>query len=78
MIRKNVCASCGKGIQYSNLVSHAKNRSRIIRKPNLHSVRVLVSGKVVRQRLCTKCTRSAIRPHKVALAAAQKAVSVSA
>lgn len=62
-----VCVNCGKGVAHANVVSHAKNRTHIIRKPNLHWTRVLVAGKIVRQRLCTKCLRKAVRPHKVAM-----------
>lgn len=67
---KYVCENCGKGVQYSNLVSHAKNRIHTIRKPNLHMARVVVGGKIRRVRLCTKCLRSAERPHTVATVAA--------
>lgn len=65
-----ICDNCGKGLQHSNVVSHAKNRTHIIRKPNLHAARVVVGDRVVRQRLCTKCLRAAVRPHKVAMATA--------
>lgn len=63
-----ICENCGKGVQYANTVSHAKNRVHTIRKPNLHTARVLVKGEVVKRRLCTKCLRAAERPHKKALA----------
>lgn len=59
-----ICDSCGKGSDLGNLVSHAKNRSKTVRKPNLHSARVMVKGKIVRQRLCTKCLRKADRPKR--------------
>lgn len=61
---KYVCQNCGKGVQYAHLVSHAKNRTKTIKKPNLHTVRVIVDGKIVRQRLCTKCLRRAKRPER--------------
>lgn len=57
-----VCDKCGKGIQRGNLVSHAKNRVKRVRKPNLHTVMVLENGKKVRMRLCTSCLRKADRP----------------
>ncbi len=53
-----VCESCGKGVQYSNQVSHAKNRTHIIRKPNLHSAKLLIDGHRLSVRLCTKCLRT--------------------
>lgn len=59
-----VCDNCGKGSDFGNLVSHAKNRVKTTRKPNLHRATVLVTGKKVKQLLCTKCLRKATRPHK--------------
>lgn len=38
-------------------VSHAKNRTRKIFKPNLHSAKVMVNGVSKKMRLCTKCLR---------------------
>ncbi|CAN5204772.1 hypothetical protein BH11PAT1_BH11PAT1_1800 [soil metagenome] len=51
------CANCGKGVMYGHNVSHAKNRTRKIFKPNLHATRVVVDGTSKRMRLCTKCLR---------------------
>jgi len=51
------CDNCGKGIMYGHNVSHAKNRTRRIFKPNLHRARVLVNGAYKSMRLCTKCLR---------------------
>ena len=42
---------------YGHNVSHSKRRTRKIFKPNLHSTRILVSGRFVRVKLCTKCLR---------------------
>ncbi|HZQ29530.1 MAG TPA: 50S ribosomal protein L28 [Patescibacteria group bacterium] len=52
------CESCGKGVMYGHNVSHAKNRTRKIFKPNLHQTRVIVDGTSKRMRLCVKCIRS--------------------
>lgn len=38
-------------------VSHAKNRTRKIFKPNLHNARITIAGRTHRVRLCTKCLR---------------------
>ena len=38
-------------------VSHAKNRTRKIFKPNLHPAKITVDGTTMRVRLCTKCLR---------------------
>lgn len=43
-------------------MSHAKNRIRRLRKPNLHSKRVVESTGMVRRLLCVKCARTAVRP----------------
>jgi large subunit ribosomal protein L28 len=51
------CFNCGKGIMYGHNVSHAKNRTRKIFKPNLHSVRIIINGVAKRVKLCTKCVR---------------------
>jgi large subunit ribosomal protein L28 len=42
---------------YGHNVSHAKNRTRKIFKPNLHSARIIVGGTAKRVKLCTKCVR---------------------
>ncbi len=51
------CYNCGKGIMVGHNVSHAKNRTRRIFKPNLHPARMNVDGRALRVRLCTKCLR---------------------
>lgn len=51
------CANCGKGVMYGHNVSHAKNRTRKIFKPNLHTARITIGGTSKRLRLCTKCLR---------------------
>lgn len=53
-----VCFNCGKGVMYGHNVSHAKNRTRKVFKPNLHSARIVVGGVQQRVRLCTKCQRT--------------------
>lgn len=52
------CFNCGKGVMYGHNVSHAKNRTRKIFKPNLHTARILIGGLNKKVRLCTKCLRS--------------------
>ena len=51
------CYNCGKGIMIGHNVSHAKNRTRKIFKPNLHPAKITVGGTSMRVRLCTKCLR---------------------
>ena len=52
-----ICFNCGKGVMYGHNVSHAKNRTRKIFKPNLHSAWIIVGGTAKKVRLCTKCVR---------------------
>ncbi|MFC1653765.1 50S ribosomal protein L28 [Patescibacteria group bacterium] len=61
------CDMCEKGSDFGHLVSHAKNRTKTLRRPNLHAARILVEGKKVKVKLCTKCLRQVERPHKVAM-----------
>lgn len=51
------CTNCGKGVMYGHNVSHAKNRTKRLFKPNLHFARVMFEGRVKRIRLCSKCVR---------------------
>lgn len=53
------CARCGKGVQVGHNVSHAKNRTRKVWQPNLHSKKVWDDklGRYVKMRLCSKCIR---------------------
>jgi large subunit ribosomal protein L28 len=62
------CFNCGKGVMYGHNVSHAKNRTRKIFKPNLHNSRIKVGGITKTMKLCTKCLRlwkNAIKPQVV-------------
>ncbi|HYM65101.1 MAG TPA: 50S ribosomal protein L28 [Candidatus Sulfotelmatobacter sp.] len=51
------CFNCGKGVMYGHNVSHAKNRTRKIFKPNLHQAKITIGGITKRVKLCTKCQR---------------------
>lgn len=59
-----ICFNCGKGIMYGHNVSHAKNRTRRIFRPNLHSAKVLINGGYKRVKLCTKCQRTLVSKNK--------------
>ncbi|OGG16913.1 50S ribosomal protein L28 [Candidatus Gottesmanbacteria bacterium RIFCSPHIGHO2_02_FULL_39_14] len=50
-----ICQHCGRGIGYGHAVSHAKNRTRRIFKPNIQKLKVLKNGISVRLKLCTSC-----------------------
>lgn len=51
------CESCQKGVMYGHNVSHSKRRTPRVFKPNLHVARVMVNGRSVKKKLCTKCLR---------------------
>lgn len=51
------CMNCGKGVMYGHNVSHAKNRTRKIFKPNLQAARIMLGGIMKKLRLCTSCLR---------------------
>lgn len=56
------CEYCGKTYDVGHNVSHAKNRIRRLRSPNLHMKRVIEETGMVRRLLCVKCARTALRP----------------
>ncbi len=74
------CYNCGKGIMVGHNVSHAKNRTRKVFKPNLHSARVVIDGTSMKIRLCTKCLRDlkgrSLRARKAAAKITQDKQSV--
>ncbi|MEK6539969.1 MAG: 50S ribosomal protein L28 [Deltaproteobacteria bacterium] len=53
-----VCEICGKGPDFGNSVSHANNKTRRRRNPNLQRVKAIYNGQVKRIRVCTRCIRS--------------------
>jgi large subunit ribosomal protein L28 len=53
-----VCDFCGKKRDVGHNVSHAKNRTQRIRKPNLHTHRLQTGEGKLKLRLCTKCLRT--------------------
>ena len=59
-----LCDFCGKGIMYGNKVSHAKNRSKRTFRPNLHKKKIIVEGRSIRAKLCTKCIKLAAKAKK--------------
>ena len=51
------CDICGKGPSVGHTISHAHNLTRRRWLPNLVSMRILVSGKPKRARVCTRCLK---------------------
>lgn len=72
-----VCDNCGKGIMIGHNVSHAKNRTRKVFKPNLHMSRVMINGVNKRMKLCTKCLRMLKKEAKKVDQPTEKAQEVS-
>lgn len=57
------CKICGKGPQYGHNVSHSKVHTNRRFLPNLQTGRVVIAGKLVRAKVCTRCLRtSSIAP----------------
>lgn len=56
MARK--CEICGKGTVTGNKVSHAKNRTRRVWKPNLLKIQTMVGTTRTTMKICTRCLRS--------------------
>ncbi|MBT3231853.1 MAG: 50S ribosomal protein L28 [Calditrichaeota bacterium] len=54
------CELTGRGPRVGNKVSHAHNVSKRRWNINLQKVRVLVDGKVVRMKVCTKAIKSGL------------------
>ena len=54
------CANCGKAPVFGHNVSHAKNRTPRMFRPNLQKVSVMdvQSGKRVQKTLCAKCIKA--------------------
>lgn len=52
------CMNCGKGVMYGHNVSHAKNRTRKVFKPNLHTARIRIGTQRQKLKLCTVCLRT--------------------
>lgn len=51
------CDICGKGTVTGNSVSHSNKRTKRIWKPNLHKVKRVINGKVIRLTVCSKCLK---------------------
>lgn len=52
------CNVCGKGVQHANSVSFSKRRTKIVRKPNLHTHHIVIEGSKVKIKVCTSCKRA--------------------
>jgi large subunit ribosomal protein L28 len=59
------CDLCGKHTVTGNSVSHAKNRTRRVWKPNIKKVKTEIGGTTVTLKLCTRCIKSGFITKKV-------------
>jgi large subunit ribosomal protein L28 len=54
-IQRNRCYVCDKGVAHGNSRSHANNSTRRTWKPNLQVARIVVDGKTIKIKVCTRC-----------------------
>ena len=56
----NICLICDKSPAFGNNVSHARNKTRRMFRPNVHTMRFKVTGSasVKRGSVCTKCVKA--------------------
>lgn len=52
------CDLCGKGTTFGNTVSHAKNRTRRVWRPNLLSMKTMIGGTIISVKVCTRCLKA--------------------
>ena len=58
------CEICGKGPMAGNNVSHSKVHTKRRFMPNLQTAHVMLKGRLVKARVCTRCLRTAAKaPH---------------
>jgi large subunit ribosomal protein L28 len=51
------CYVCGKKARVGNKVSHSNIKTKRLWKPNLQPAKILINGKIVRIKVCTKCLK---------------------
>ncbi|HSW90220.1 MAG TPA: 50S ribosomal protein L28 [Patescibacteria group bacterium] len=52
------CFICQKHADNGNNVSHAKNRTKRMRKPNLHTAHINIGGENKKIALCSSCRKT--------------------
>jgi large subunit ribosomal protein L28 len=55
------CEVCFKAVMYGNNVSHSKRRTKTLFKANVHKQTLVLDGKPVKVKICTRCLRSQSR-----------------
>ncbi len=51
------CDICGKGPQFGNSVSHSHKKTKRVRYPNLHVVKVKTKDGIKKLNVCSKCLK---------------------
>ena len=72
------CDNCNKGISWGHRVSHAKNRTNHMFRPNIQKKRIEIDGRMVRVKLCTKCIKLLNKVKKEEKIAKEEAAPVPA
>jgi len=55
------CEVCGKKPSFGHNVSHAKNRTNRIWRPNIQKMTVVQNGTSQQIKICTRCMRTMAR-----------------
>jgi large subunit ribosomal protein L28 len=59
------CDICGKHTVTGNNVSHAKNKTRRVWRPNIKKVQTQIDGTTMTLNVCTRCLKSDVIVKKV-------------
>jgi len=59
------CDFCGKKTATGNKVSHAKNHTRRVWRPNLKKIKTVIDGSTITLRICARCLKSDLAARKV-------------
>ena len=71
------CDNCAKGMEMGHRVSHAKNRTNHMFRPNLQNKTLMVGGRRMRVKLCTKCIKLMRKNELAEKAAAAEVVATA-
>jgi len=52
------CDLCSKKTIFGNTVSHSKNRTRRVWRPNLLSMKTMIGGTTLSIKICTRCLKA--------------------
>ena len=72
------CDNCNKKQSLGHRVSHAKNRSNHVFKPNIQKKKIMIDGRSVRVKLCANCIKLMRKNKESEAKAAAAAMSATA